>query len=53
MKKVEDHIPPPSELLMIHQWQEMPDLFEDASWSVPAPEKPAGRALVFTSYCLN
>lgn len=43
----------PGEALMIFQWQEMPGLFVSACWSVPDKSKPAGLALVFTSFCLD
>lgn len=47
--KIEPHIPLPTEGLMTHQWQEMPNLFQDACWT----NKPSKNKLVFTSYCLN
>ena len=43
----------PGERLMIFQWQEMPELFLSACWSVPDKTRPGGLALVFTSFCLN
>ncbi len=46
---IEDHISLPSEGLMIHQWQEMPDLFDSVVWT----NKPNKTEQVFTSYCLN
>lgn len=48
-QKIEPHIPLPSVMLMIHQWQKMPNLFHDVCWT----NKPEKTKLVFTSYCLN
>jgi len=47
--KTEFHIALPSEKLMIHQWQEMPKLFEAICWR----NRPYRTKLVFTSYCMN
>jgi len=47
--KIEFHIGLPSEAIMVHQWQELPWLFECACWS----DKPERKKLIFTSYCLN
>ena len=43
----------PSELIMIHQWQQWNHMFPNVCWSVPDKNKPAGLAQVFTSFCLN
>lgn len=38
------------ETLMIYRWQEYPNLFHQACWSM---RKQGRLRIVFTSYCLN
>lgn len=50
ISRPEEHIPLPSEAAMKYQWQELPDLFMDVSWST---KKDGNYRLIFTAYCIN